>query len=60
LAERTDILTFALWMKVRLETRLRDAWRGRALRYTHMVKDFKDPPDWYLNLVERFSDWHRR
>jgi hypothetical protein len=60
LAERTDILTFALWMKVRLEARLRDAWLGRALRYNHMVKDFRDPPDWYLNLVERFSDWRDR
>jgi TniQ len=60
LEERTEILMYVLWMKVRLESRLRDAWRGRAIRYNHMLKDFKDAPDWYVGMVERFSDWRMR
>ena len=60
LVERTEILMMALWMKVNLRVRLHDAWRGRALRYNHMLKDFEDPPEWYVQLTEKFSNWRWR
>lgn len=60
LGDRTEILTLALWLKLDLRIRLRDAWRNRALRYNHMVKDFEEAPTWYLQATEGLSNWRDR
>jgi hypothetical protein len=39
---------------VDLESRLRGAWKAKAVRYNLMVKDFRDLPEWYSFLVENF------
>ncbi len=60
LAERTDILMQALWLMVDLDKRLGDAWRLRAIRYNHMLKDFVHPPGWFVRLTDKFADWRQR
>jgi TniQ len=59
LAERHHLIQLMAWLMIDLEPRLRVAWRAKAIRYNLMFKDFSDAPDWYLNIVEGFSDWRR-
>lgn len=60
LLERHHLLQLAAWLMVDLESRLRGAWSARSLRYNHMKKDFDDAPDWYIRIVEKFSNWRER
>jgi len=57
--ERHWWLLCSLWLMIDLETRLRDAWGAKAVRYNLMVKDFRFRPAWYSDLVKRFSNWRR-
>lgn len=57
LIERHHLVQLAAWLMVRLEPRLRAAWRAKAVRYNHLRKDFEHPPTWYAGLVSNFSDW---
>ena len=57
--ERHHIVQLIALLMVDLEPRLRDAWRAKAVRYNHLLKDFDDAPDWYRDVVEGFSDWRR-
>lgn len=57
LAERHHLVQLASWLMVRLEPRLRAAWRAKAVRYNHLGKDFDDPPTWYAEIVSKYSDW---
>lgn len=54
---RHQSLLCALWLMEDLPPRLEAAWRHKAIRYNHMLKDFQEPPVWYRNLAQRFSDW---
>ena len=56
---RHHLIQLAGWLMVDLEPRLRSAWRAKALRYNHMLKDFERAPKSYLKVVEGFSDWRR-
>jgi hypothetical protein len=42
------------------EDRLDTAWRSRAIRYNHMLKDFKNAPAGYERMVSRFMNWRDR
>ena len=57
LAEHHHLIQLMAWLMIDLEPRLRAAWRAKAIRYNLMFKDFTDAPEWYLNIVEGFSDW---
>lgn len=57
LVERHHLIQLMAWLMIDLEPRLRASWRAKAVRYNLMFKDFPDAPDWYLNIVKRFSDW---
>lgn len=59
LAERHHLIQLMAWLMVDLEPRLRAAWRAKAIRYNLMIKDFTDAPEWYLKIVEGFSDWRK-
>jgi hypothetical protein len=59
LVERHHLIQLMAWLMIDLEPRLRAAWRAKAIRYNLMFKDFTDAPDWYLIIVEGFSDWRR-
>lgn len=49
---RHQLLIQAAWMMVALDERLISAWRYRAVRYNHLLKDFGDAPKWYVSIVE--------
>jgi hypothetical protein len=40
-----------------LANELRTAIQNKVVRYNHLKKDFDDAPAWYLDLIEKFSDW---
>lgn len=58
--ERHHLVQLTAWLLVELESRLTAAWRARAVRYNVLLKDFDLPPDFYLQLVSRFSNWRDR
>ncbi len=59
LHERHHLIQLIAWLMVDFEPRLRLAWRAKAVRYNHFGKGFADAPEWYLKVVEGFSDWRR-
>lgn len=60
LNQRHHLILLASWLIVDLYPRLREAWLGKRVRYNHLIRDWPNPPAEYLEVVERFSDWHRR
>lgn len=60
LDERHHLIQMAAWLMVDLEPRLRVALRAKAVRYNHLLKDFAEPPGWYVGMAGKFSDWRRR
>ena len=60
LVERHHLLQLTAWLMVDLETRLEMAWRARAIRYNLLLRDFSDAPDWYRQIVGKFSNWRDR
>lgn len=59
-ADRHQLLQFGAWLLVDAETRLRQAWQARAIRYNHLLREFHSPPEWYASLAEQFSRWRDR
>jgi hypothetical protein len=57
LAERHHLIQLIGWMMMDLESRLRSAWRAKAVRYNHMLKDFDRAPQFYLEIVEGCANW---
>lgn len=60
LVERHHLVQLAAWFMVDLESRLRGAWWGKAVRYNHLCKGLDDPPDWYARMAAKFSNWRDR
>jgi hypothetical protein len=58
--ERIEMLLQAGWMMADLEGRVRRAWTARAIRYNHLLKEFANPPPWFVALTGRFSNWRQR
>lgn len=48
--ERHAIVSFALWLLCDLPLRLTAAWRDKAVRFNHLLKDFDQPPRWYADV----------
>jgi hypothetical protein len=48
------------YLMLDLNSRLEDAWRSRAIRYNHMLKDFRNAPAGYEKMVSRFENWRNR
>ncbi|MFI5444011.1 TniQ family protein [Polaromonas sp. UC242_47] len=59
LAERHHLVQLVAWLMVDLEPRLFRAWRSKAVRYNHLLKDFDEEPQFYAQIVAGFSDWRR-
>jgi hypothetical protein len=59
LSERHHLVQLIAWLMQDLEPRLRGAWRAKAVRYNHMLKDFERAPASYIKMVQMFSDWRR-
>lgn len=57
LEARHIIIQMAMWLMVKPEEKIIDAWRNRAIRYSVMTKDMIEIPLWYRNIVEQCADW---
>ena len=55
--ERHLLVQLGAWLLLDLASRLRNAWRSKAVRYNHLLKDFDDAPQFYAEVVAEFSDW---
>ncbi len=55
--ERHHLMQLIVWLMIDLEPRLRMAWRSKSLRYNSLLKDFHDPPAWFVNIAEGLSNW---
>lgn len=57
IVERHHLVQLAAWLLLDIEPRLGAAWRARTIRYSVLMKDFINPPNWYSSIVEKFSNW---
>ena len=48
--ERHALVALALWLLCDLPLRLTAAWRDKAVRFNHLLKDFHQPPRWYADV----------
>jgi hypothetical protein len=54
LTERHFLVQLGSWLMVDLDPRLRQAWRDKAVRYNHLLKDFDRVPHFYSEVVAEF------
>jgi hypothetical protein len=59
-ATRHVLLQFGAWVLVNPEAHLRQAWKSRAIRYNHLLREFEAAPAWYTGIAEQFSEWRDR
>lgn len=57
ISARHHLLQIMSHLMLDLENELRSAILNKVVRYNHLKKDFDDAPEWYLSIVEKFSDW---
>lgn len=57
---RHHLMQLVGYLMLDLPGRLEDAWRLRAIRYNHMLKDFRNTPTSYERIVSRFMNWRAR
>lgn len=57
---RHHLMQLIGYLMLDLLSRMEDAWRARAIRYNHMLKDFKTAPAGYEQMVSRFENWRNR
>jgi hypothetical protein len=55
--DRRRLVSLGIWLLIDLESRLAHAWVQRAVRYNLLIKEFAEHPKWYMDIVEKFSDW---
>lgn len=49
--ERHYVVTLALWLLMFPEERLRKAWEEKAVRYSLLIRDFREQPPWFLTVI---------
>ena len=59
-ATRHNLLQFGAWVLVNPNTRLRQAWKSRAIRYNHLLREFDTAPTWFTAIADQFSEWRDR
>ncbi len=52
---RHEYLLCTIWLISDIKTRLRNAWRAKAVRYNVLVRDFRFAPNWFLALTSTFK-----
>ncbi|WP_432723882.1 TniQ family protein [Jeongeupia wiesaeckerbachi] len=55
IGERHYVLELSWWLIGRWPSRLRAAWKVRAVRYNVLLKDFTAPPKNYLDLMDEIQ-----
>lgn len=58
--ERHHLLQLAAWLLEDLEGRIAAAWLSGAIRYNLLLKDFENPPDYYVKIVKKLNNWRDR
>lgn len=51
IADRSHIVQLAAWLLAAPQARLPAAWRLKAMRYSDLVRDFPEAPDWYRSII---------
>lgn len=61
IADRDHIVQLAAWLLAAPQVRLPAAWRLKAMRYSDLVRDFSEAPDWYRAIIAPLnrSLWRR-
>jgi hypothetical protein len=57
---RHHLMQLIGYLMLDLPSRMDVAWRARAIRYNHMLKDFRNAPARYEQMVTRFENWRYR
>lgn len=57
---RHHLMQLIGYLMLDLQGSLDAAWRARAIRYNHMLKDFRNAPAGYARTVSRFENWRDR
>lgn len=55
LAERHHTIHACLWLLQNYPNNLIQAWQGKAVRYNHLLKDFRDCPDEFRQMVSQMN-----
>lgn len=53
--DRNHIVQLATWVLANPRNRLLVAWRTGAVRYSDLVRDFQQVPQWYRAIVDSFN-----
>jgi len=57
---RHHLMQLMGYLMLDLQGGLDAAWRARAIRYNHMLKDFRNAPVGYVWVVSHFENWRNR
>ena len=55
LLERHHATALAMWVMLDLRRRLASAWKAKAVRYNHFVRDLDRPPKELMSVVRKFN-----
>lgn len=53
--ERHHVVMLALWILMSPEERLRKAWEEKAVRYSLLVRDFREQPHWFFTVIRNIG-----
>jgi hypothetical protein len=53
--DRYQTVSFALWLLFDPETRIREVWKAKVVRFNLLLRDFKDAPKWFTDLAGRLN-----
>lgn len=54
-SDRYQTVLFAMWLLADPETRIRQAWLAKAVRFNLLLRDFEDAPKWFVDLVRQLN-----
>lgn len=57
---RHNIIVWAAWLLCAPGERIEQAIAARAVQFNHFLRDFDDPPQWYLDCVRQHAGAWRR
>ncbi len=54
-ADRHHVIQLAAWLLADEGARLNDAWKAKAMRFSDLLRDFKDAPCWFLTATDAMN-----
>lgn len=55
LTTRYHVISLALWLMMDPVDRITDAWKAGAIKYSTLVKDFPDAPQWFIAFARKLN-----